>query len=210
MGFLSFYGSVRGFTVADQDLRQTFHQGSIFCVIVNAGVLVKAQLIRHWQMLFHQTDIYLNIVTSLQPYLFIYSQLQLLLIFLLLVKPRLKKTQKKHGPTFASALLFPATLQPCLQSCSQPWRVLFLERQPRLRHFESHRVRDSWAEALWTQNEDDWMWGWLCRPRAIVCTNHGVFTWWGLHVYLRNQKKGPCGFLFIPLQNNYHITRWKN
>lgn len=80
-------------------------------------------------------------------------------------------------------------LQLWLQSCSQPWRVLFLERQPRLRHFESHRVRDSWAEASWTQNEDDWIWGRLCSPGAIVCTNHDVFTLWGLHVYLRNPKK---------------------
>lgn len=98
---------------------------------------------------------------------------------------------------------FPATLQTCSQSCTRPWRVLFLERQSRLRHFESPRVRDSWAEALWTQNEDDWIWGWLCSSCTIVCTNHDVFTLWGFHVLSQESKcgkKGPCGFLFIPLQ----------
>lgn len=106
---------------------------------------------------------------------------------------------RKHGLIFAP--VYSAMLQTGLQSCSQPWRVLFLERQSRLRHFKSHKVHDSWADALWTQNEDDWIWGWLWSYCTIVFVNHDVFTLWGLYAYPRNSKRknGPCGFLFIPL-----------
>lgn len=39
VGFLSFYGSVRGFTVADQDLQQTFHQASFVLLLMPARSL---------------------------------------------------------------------------------------------------------------------------------------------------------------------------
>lgn len=199
MGFLSFYESVRGFTVADQDLQQTFHQAS-FVLLLMPACSLNLGCARQSTANSPLADVIPSNGHTISKYSNKFSPLPIYL------HSNPTKKKKNTARLLHQHVFLAATLQPCLQSCSQPWRVLFLERQPRLRHFESHRVRDSWAEALWTQNEDDWMWGWLCSPRAIVCTNHAVFTLWGLFIS-EIEKKGPCGFLFIPLQNNYHITR---
>lgn len=91
----------------------------------------------------------------------------------LLIKPYQTTLELKTLPYFCISV-YSAMLQMCWQSCSQPWRVLFLERQSRLCHFISHKVHDSWAEALWTPNEGDWIWGWLRSYCTIVYMNHDV------------------------------------
>lgn len=44
------------------------------------------------------------------------------------------------------------------------------------------------------------LWIVMCLPCEVCMLISGILK----------GKTGPCRFLFIPLQNNYHITRWKN
>lgn len=162
-------------------------------------------------MSFHQMDIYRNIVTSFQPCLFIYSQLQLRSIFLLLVKPHFKK--KNTARLLRQHFFFP----PCDAA------AVFAELQSAMKSIVSWKAAE--AASLWISQgprQLSWSfvnpeWRWL-DVRAIVSSPRDCL-YESRRVYLvrfaclsqeSEKKKGPCGFLFIPLQNNYHITRWKN
>lgn len=156
---------------------------------VNAFALMYWYSIENWLFLYSKQ--------SCLSYLFSVSSIYWSLS--LSIKPWQTPLEPKARPDFCISV-YSATLQACLQSCSQPWRVLFLQRQSGLRHLKSHKVHDSWAEALWTQNEDDWIWGGMWSYCAIVFVNPDVFTLWGLCAYPRNskRKKDHAGFSSFP------------
>lgn len=111
---------------------------------------------------------------------------------------------RKHGLTFASAFI--------LRRCRRVCRVAVSHEEYCFLKGSQDCVTLNLTKSTTVEQK-------LCEPRMKMIgsegdcgVNHGVFTLWGLYAYPRNSKrrKAPRGFLFIPLQNNYPITRWKN
>lgn len=216
MGFLSFYGSVRGFTVADQDLQQSFHQAPFVLLLMPpcsldlgcasqstansplADAIPSNGHISKYSNKFPAISIYL-VSCGFCGYFYCWLNRTL--------------NKKKTRPDFCVSTFFP------LRRCSRVCRVA-------VSHEEYCFLKGSRGCVTLNLTGSATVEPKLCEPRMklIGCEGDcGVPARLSVRITaclpcevcmfisgIGGGNKGPRGFLFIPLQNNYLITRCKN